>query len=907
MFSSRSLLGLIAFAVVALAAVNGCRSKEKLAPGEPADSAASVATSKNEPETADLTQAAARDRKARVDQVAYALKLTLPAGDEAYRGQLRISFNLKTTSRPLRLEFFEGQVSALRVNNKSLAPETVKKPYAIELPAQALVMGANVVDISFTQAYSHQGQGLHRFVDPETNEVFLYSQFEAYDANRFMPCFDQPDLRSTFDLEVDAPTSWTVISTAPETAVKEGLPGRRVWTFARTQPIATYLFSLHAGPYHVWKDSYGEMPLRLFARPSLARYVEPDVKEWFTVTKQGLKFFEAWYAFKYPFVKFDQLIVPEFNAGAMENPGAITYSEHRVSRGGATRAHRLHTYGTVLHEMAHLWFGDTVTMKWWNDLWLNESFASYMAALALGEATEFKEAWQDFFASEKQWAYWEDGLVTTHPIEARVDSVKEAFGNFDGITYGKGASVLQQLRAYISPEAFQKGIQKYIAAHAMGNAELKDFIAALQGETKRDLNLFAERWLRQSGTDKLNAEWTCSDKKLKALRLVTTPSTGAQFRPQTVTVGLFKRAANGELSRPYLMPVDLTQPVTTLNGDWDCPDFIYPNVGDHGFVVVSLDPLSLQHARAHVSRINDTLLRTMVWADLWEMVRAGEMPLNEYIEILTAQLPKENDRVILELVVHTIFSHRNHPAVLTYWPLDANAKSARLKFLTKMEDEFLRRFKQAKAGSDEQKVWFDNYVALAETPRALDQLAKWSLTNAPLGPKFPLDLDRRWALVHRLARYNHPRAEASLTLAKSKDPSDRGQRAVLAAEAIRPDANVKRKWVNVLTQPKPQLSFITLRAVTEAIFPHEQGSLAQEFTESYFKYLKANGLSENETFVEAAAVGLSPLDCEAAGAQRFKEFLSDSGSRFVPSLAKALKVLLQEDQRCQAVRARSHF
>ena len=417
----------------------------------------SEATAPSSIENSDLTWTEAKARSARVKNVAYDLHLRLVENQETFSGTMALTFDLTDHNSTLRLDFHEGSVSQLTVNGQEI-PTTVKKKFWLEIPAAALQKGSNSVLVKYAQDYSKQGQGLHRFVDPQTKEVFLYSQFETFDANRFMPCFDQPDLKATLALTVEAPAKWEIITTTPEVSVtKQGLS--RLWKFAKTPALSTYLFSLHAGPYKIWRDRFEDIPLRLFARPSMAKYVR--AQEWFTITKQGLRFFNNYFAFPYPFKKYDQLFVPEFNAGAMENVGAVTFSENYLKRSEVTREQRRSAASVLLHEMAHMWFGDIVTMRWWNDLWLNESFATMMAALSLHEATEFKEAWQDFFADDKSWAYWEDGLLTTHPIEAPVATVKQAFATFDGITYGKGAAVMKQLRAYITPEAFKAGVQDY--------------------------------------------------------------------------------------------------------------------------------------------------------------------------------------------------------------------------------------------------------------------------------------------------------------------------------------------------------------------------------------------------------------------------------------------------------------
>ncbi|MGE4133069.1 MAG: aminopeptidase N [Bdellovibrionales bacterium] len=852
-------------------------------------------------ENSDLSAVEAVHRKQRVFDVDYELAVRLDERDTKFSGQSKITFQLTDPSADLRLDFFEGEIQTARVNGQPM-PTDAKKKFWIQLPSSLLKPGQNTVEIAYTQEYSTKGQGLHRFVDPETKQTFLYSQFETFDANRFMPCFDQPDLKASLALTVDAPAKWEVITTTSELSTTKTADKRKIWKFEKTPKLSTYLFSLHAGPYRVWKDKFENIPLRLFARPSMAKYVRSQ--EWFLITKQGLRFFNNFFAFPYPFRKYDQLIVPEFNAGAMENVGAVTFSERFLQRSEVTRQQKRRTASVILHEMAHMWFGDIVTMKWWNDLWLNESFATAMAAIAMHEGTEFKESWQDFFADDKTWAYWEDSLVTTHPIEGNVQTVKQAFATFDGITYGKGASVIKQLRAYMSPAAFKKGVQDYMASFAYKNAELKDFITTLQKYTDRDLNRWSDRWLKQSGTDKIAAKWSCEDGTLKTVDLTVTPSPGADFRPQAIRLGMFQDKGSG-IKEVASVDVELKGTSTTVKGNWSCPDFLYPNYEDDGYIQVTMDDQSLNYLRKNLSRINDKLLRTMLWHGVWNMVRDTELPLKDYVALVEKHFAPEHDEIILDQIVETIAGKRgDRGTVLYYWPTTDTAKAERDQFIQKMEDQFMQRFKSARAGSDPQKFWFDAYVRIARTDQALNQLAKW-FDQAKVGPGFPLDLDRKWNLVRQLARYQYKEAPRLLESLKKKDLSDRGLRNAMATEAIQPDADVKQKWLTMLKATKPELSFEQARSVMWSLFPAEQGGLAARFADDFYGYLKTNGASENENFVRSFAGSATPLNCDEETSTRLKDFVKES-DKFSPTVVKTLKVTLEEDERCQRVRKLAH-
>lgn len=876
----------------------GCRSKD-IKTEEATEAGATLSQGET---SSDLTRIEAQSRRQRIASVAYQTRVKIGDDENNFKGQTKITFQLRDAGQPLRVDFFEGSISSLKLNGQVLPP-TAKQKYWIELPINGLRIGLNQVEIDYTQAYSKQGQGLHRFKDPKTNEIFLYSQFQTFDANRFMPCFDQPDLRASLELQVEAPVTWQVITTTMETTKTPTEAGYQLWTFEKTPQIATYLYSLHAGPYKVWTDTYENIPLRIFARPSMAQYV--SVKEWMTVTKQGFRFFNDFFGYPYPFKKYDQLFVPEFNAGAMENVGAVTFTESYLFRSTPTREQRKGTLETLLHEMAHMWFGNIVTMAWWNDLWLNESFATYMANLAMVEATEYKDGWLDFFIGAKTWAYWEDSLPTTHPIEAPILSVKDAFASFDGITYGKGAGVLKQLRAYIGPDQFKHGLQLYVRTHAFQNTELKDFIAALQTTTSHNLTEWADRWLRQSTTDKLAAQWSCEGSKLKQITLKTISPAGIQFRPQAVEIGLY-RAGTGSIKKGVglirKISTILSSPEAVVSGDWECPQFVYPNTGDHGFYSVQLDEQSLKSLKEVLGSLPDDLERAMIWDDLWQMVRRAEMPLEDYIQVVERHFSRESKQLILDQIVMSINGGRTERGtVLYYWPeTSEDQRAEKQKFISKMEGFYLLKLNGSKDGSDAQKFWFDAYVNLARSPLALRRVEGWYNAKS-VTPKFQLDLDRKWKIVRQLNRFQHPGAEALIVKMKAEDSSDRGLRQALGAEAIRPDLSVKQKWVNELKEAKPKISYAEARTVSTSLFPVEQVSLAQRFEADFYEYLRINGRSEEEVFVETVAPQMAPLNCDPKGSSKLKSFLGQD-NLFSPSVKKALLISVDEDERCQKVR-----
>ncbi|CAN5564875.1 aminopeptidase N [soil metagenome] len=863
----------------------------------------------------DLTWVEAKERKERLSNVVYDLAVDLTAGASSepvarFNGILDLHFSLTNSAKDLRLDFYEGDVKSMTVNGQAVAL-TQKKKYWIILPGSMLVAGANAVHIEYSQEFSRTGEGLHRFVDPVDKKVYLYTQFETYDANRFVPCFDQPDLRSVLKLRAKAPKSWTVISSALETKnVVQG--ANRDWTFAPSAEISTYLFSLHAGPYAMMKDTFkradgSSFPLRVFVRGSLKKYLNET--EWFKTTKDGIAFYENYFGVRYPFSKLDQLIVPEFNGGGMENVGAITYYEWSLPRAQVTRKSRRGLSSLLLHEIAHMWFGDLVTMAWWNNLWLNESFATYMSFVSQVEATEFKEAWQTMAASSKNRAYVEDAMVTTHPIEAPIATVKEAMTNFDGITYNKGASVLKQLNYYMTTEDFRSGIRDYFQTYSFKNTDLNQFIGSLQKHTKKDLNLWADRWLRQSGTDTLSAAWTCDKDRLKAVDLTMTPTAGRKPRPQSVEVALFKSSGGKTtVSNRIRADFDGTKNTIHLAGDFECPDFVYPNHDDQGYALVKLDAKSLSFLTDHLSQVDDLITRSLVWNDIWRMVRDTEISLKTYVDIVTHHFGAEKDEVIQQQVLGTIYSPGG--SILSYWPTGPAAKADRAKFVITMENEFLRRMKGSASGSDDEKLWYDAFARIAASQNAIEQLQKWFIAGR-VSKNFPMDVERSWGAAGLMARYQHPKAADALQTMKKRDTSDRGAKAALAVEASIPTVEVKRRWIGEFIGANGQVSkartLEETHSVIYSLFPPEQREMKLSFSKDFFNFLEKNRSTDDEQIrVRAVLGGLLPLNCQSTESAKLKEKLNQY-SDLTPSIRKSFLMNLEEDERCQRIRARSNL
>ena len=508
----------------------------------------------------------------------------------------------------------------------------------------------NVLMVEADCRYSHTGEGLHRFVDPVDGEVYLYSQFETADAKRMFACFDQPDIKAAFDISVIAPTHWQVISNGAGAGVTDQ-GGKSVHTFATTARLSTYLVALIAGPYARWNDVYSdehcEIPLGLFCRASLAPFM--DHERLFTETKQGFDFYHANFGVPYPFGKYDQLFVPEFNAGAMENAGAVTFLEDYVFRSRVTRASYERRAETVLHEMAHMWFGDLVTMRWWDDLWLNESFATFASVLCQADATEYSEAWTTFANVEKSWAYRQDQLPSTHPIAADIPDLHAVEVNFDGITYAKGASVLKQLVAYVGLEHFLAGLRDYFAAHAFDNATFDDLLFALERASGRDLSDWGRQWLKTTGLNTLRADFDVdADGKFTRFAIVqggATPGAG-ETRVHRLAVGVYDdRDDSGRLVRVHREEFDVVGPITEVPALQGIPrgKLVLINDDDLTYCSMRLDPESLTVATARIADIAEPLPRTLVWSAAWEMTRDAELKARDFVALVTRGVEAETE------------------------------------------------------------------------------------------------------------------------------------------------------------------------------------------------------------------------------------------------------------------------
>jgi aminopeptidase N len=744
----------------------------------------------------------------------------------------------------------------------------------------------NVVVVDADCRYSNTGEGLHRFVDPVDNEVYLYSQFETADAKRMFACFDQPDLKAVFHVSVTAPQHWHVISNGAAVTVEDG-----VHTFAATPRMSTYLVALIAGPYSRWDDAYsdehGEIPLGIFCRATLAEFM--DAERLFT---QGFGFYHKNFGVPYPFGKYDQLFVPEFNAGAMENAGAVTFLEDYVFRSKVTRASYERRAETVLHEMAHMWFGDLVTMRWWDDLWLNESFATFASVLCQSEATEFTQAWTTFANAEKSWAYRQDQLPSTHPVAADIPDLAAVEVNFDGITYAKGASVLKQLVAYVGLEHFLAGLRDYFRDHAFSNATFDDLLSALEKASGRDLSDWGRQWLKTTGLNTLRADFDVdADGRFTRFAVAQSgaePGAG-ETRVHRLAVGIYDDDGSGKLVRTHREELDVSGESTEVPAlaGVSRGRLVLVNDDDLTYCSLRLDAESLQTALERIADIAEPLPRTLVWSAAWEMTRDAELRARDFVSLVSGGVHAETEVGVAQrllLQAQTALGSYADPgwADPDGWPAFA--------------DRLLELARGAQAGSDHQLAFVNALCSSVLSTRHVVVLADLlDHDPADLGlAGLSIDTDLRWRIVTALAAAGDIDADGPATpfidAEVRRDPTAAGQRHGAQAAAARPQLAVKDKaWSQVIEDDT--LPNITARSIIGGFVEPGQAELLKPFTERYFAAIPGVWQRRSSEVAQTVVIGLYPSwdisDDAIAAADRF---LAD------PELPPALRRLVLEGQ-----------
>ena len=835
-----------------------------------------------------LTRDQAVERAALITVDSYRIDLDLTdgsgnPGERTFRSTTTVEFDA-TAGADTVIDLAADTVRSATLNGRELDVSGYDESTGIALSGLA---EHNVVVVDADCRYSNTGEGLHRFVDPVDGEVYLYSQFETADAKRMFACFDQPDLKATFDVKVIAPQHWQVVSNGATLSAEDG-----VHTFVSTPKMSTYLVALIAGPYARWDDVYsdehGEIPLGVFCRATLAEFM--DAERLFTQTKQGFGFYHKNFGVPYAFGKYDQLFVPEFNAGAMENAGAVTFLEDYVFRSKVTRASYERRAETVLHEMAHMWFGDLVTMRWWDDLWLNESFATFASVLCQAEATEFTTAWTTFANSEKSWAYRQDQLPSTHPVAADIPDLAAVEVNFDGITYAKGASVLKQLVAYVGLEHFLSGLRDYFRAHSFGNATFSDLLGALEKASGRDLSDWGRTWLKTTGLNTLRADFDV-DADGKFSRFAVTQSGAApgagETRMHRLAVGVYDDGGDGRLTRVHREELDVSGELTEVPALVGLPrgKLILVNDDDLTYCSLRLDPESLQTALDRIADIAEPLPRTLVWSAAWEMTRDAELRARDFVSLVSGGIQAETEVGVAQrllLQAQTALGSYADPdwAESEGWPAFA--------------DRLLELARAAEDGSDHQLAFVNALCTSLLSTRHVTVLADL-LDHDPAELGFAgltIDTDLRWRIVTALAAAGEIDADGPATpfidAEVQRDPTAAGKRFGAQASAARPQAAVKESAWKTVTEDDA-LANITARSMIAGLVRPGQAELLKPFGARYFAAIRGIWERRSSEVAQTVVVGLYPSwDISDDGIAAADAFLAD------PELPAALRRLVLE-------------
>ncbi|XNZ00981.1 aminopeptidase N [Micrococcus luteus] len=798
-------------------------------------------------------EAAARAAAVEVQSYEVALDLTLAGDRFGSVSTVRFTAADDAVGTHTWIDFVSTQTPTVTLNGEALdtADYDGARVKVGPLAAQNELVVAGEAD------YTTTGEGLHRFIDPVDDEVYLYTQFEVPDSRRMFAVFEQPDLKAAFAFTVTARADWAVVSNQPTpepTAAGQDGQGRETatWTFTPTPRISSYITALVAGPY---KSTHSELtsadgrtiPLGVFCRASLFEHL--DAENVFELTRQGFEFFEAQYGHPYPFEKYDQLFVPEFNAGAMENAGCVTFLENYVFRSTVPEAMVERRAITILHELAHMWFGDLVTMKWWNDLWLNESFAEFMSTLAAAENTKYTGAWTTFNSMEKSWAYRQDQLSSTHPIKAPIRDLDDVLVNFDGITYAKGASVLRQLVAWVGQENFMAGVREYIAKHAWTNTELPDLMVELEKASGRDLSEWTTQWLETSGVNTIAVEVETDDSgAITALDLVQTAPDGSALapgdrilRPHRMAVGFYDMDAEGRLTRVARHELDVAGERTSVADAVGAqrPAVILPNDDDLAYAKIRLDAESWEVASTRLKDVAESLPRTLVWSSAWDTTRDGEARGRWFADLVLANIGDETDSSVVQTLLRQLATTLGQ-----YVPED-EAQDARAA----AADRLWELVQAAEAGSDNQLQFVKALALHARTDAQLDTVAGIHDGSVQV-PGLDLSTDLKWELLTSLVAGGRA-GEAEIAAAEAEDRTATGALAAAQARAAAPTAEAKAEaWKQVVDGT---LSNTTQRQVLLGFQRVNDPALIAEYATKYFEGIEGVWNSRSHEMAETAA------------------------------------------------------
>ncbi|MFD7435220.1 aminopeptidase N [Streptomyces sp. NPDC059861] len=821
-----------------------------------------------------LTRDEAQARAQLIDVRHYGVDLDLTTGDETFDSLTVIGFTARTDADTF-VELKPAELRSVTLDGQPLDPETLD---GNRLPLKNLTAGDHELRVDAVMRYSRTGEGMHRFTDPTDGETYVYTQLFLDDVQRVFAAFDQPDLKAVFEVTVKAPAGWTVLANGI-TAHTGG-----VWRAAPTPPISTYLVAVAAGPWHSVRTEHRGLPFGIHCRRSLAPHLDADAEEILDVTRACFDRYHEKFEEPYPFDSYDQAFVPEFNVGAMENPGLVTFRDEYVYRSAVTDTERQNRATVIAHEMAHMWFGDLVTLRWWDDIWLNESFAEYMGYQTLGEATRFCGTWTEFGVARKGWGYDADQRPSTHPVAPEsVTDTASALLNFDGISYAKGASALRQLVTWLGEKDFLAGINTHFARHRFGNATLADFIDSLAATTERDVHAWAGSWLRTTGVDTLTPRVTTGDNGICTL---TVDHTGS--RPHRIAVGLYDHDLGDEGRLVLRERLDLDVPHPDGHPIGKRPALLLLNDDDLTYAKVRFDPRSFRTVRDELSGLPGPLTRAVVWNALRDAVRDAELPPTTYLETARAHLPHETDLALVQGVLG--FATRQ----IAGRYLTPESRPAAQSALSSLCRDLLRRTEDGD-NPGLRLLAVRHFVDVAAHP---DTIAAWLDDGiVPGGPE--LDPELRWRILGRLAALGAT-DEAAIAAELDRDPSATGQEGAARCRAALPDPQAKRTaWEAMFA--RDELSNYLFTATAQGFWQPEQADLVREYVPRYYEDAVALAARRGPAIAEAVGNWAFPAHAVDTETLRLgEECLRDAEP--VPALRRRLADQLDDLARALRVR-----
>jgi aminopeptidase N len=825
---------------------------------------------------AEITRDETAERARLLRVRSYDIELDLTGGPETFRSTSVINFDCAEPGAASYADLIAETVHEITLNGAAVDPATAWQDGRIALAG----LGArNELRVVADCAYGTGGDGLQRSADSADGRIYTFTQFAAAHARRVFANFEQPDLKATFAFHVTVPRHWTVVSNQPAPEPEPAGDEAAVWHFEPTPRISTYLTAIAAGEYHLVRESHttpdGQViPLALACRQSMLGYLETE--ELLGITRHGLDYFTGLFGTAYPFAKFDQVFVPD-NAGAMENAGCVIITEQLLFRSKVTDTIRELRAYVILHEMAHQWFGDLVTMRWWEDLWLNESFATLLGFQAAAEATRFTSSWTTF-CGRKAGAYLLDQQPSAHPIAADVATLSAAEANFDAISYDKGAAVLKQLVAYTGRDSFFAGIRAYFAEHGWQNATLADLLAALAASSGRNLAEWSKAWLETAGPNTLRPELSVGqDGTFSSFAVLQhAPATRPALRPHHLAIGLYGRHAGGALVRTYQVETDLAGPRTEVPGlvGRPQPDLVLLNDDDLDYAIVRFDERSLATLTESIGRFDDDLARTICWNAVTDMASQAELSVPAFVRIVVAGMGRERSVPVLENVHKTTSRLLGRTADPAYVPEGTALLAA----------DGIALLRAAEPGSDLQLAWARLLGWTATTPDQLDFVAGLLDGSAEV-PGLAVDTGLRWRLLQRLAATGRA-GDAEIDAELARDATDAGGRFALGCRARIPDAEHKAAAWRLVAE-STDLGLEDSIEVARSFNMAEHAHLLAPYAETYFVQLPAIWAARTGWMRVLLPGELFPYSAASPELlQRIAEFLA--GPDIDPALARVM-------------------